>query len=348
MKKMQPRKTLKARKKRGNGGSLTFLPLVSFVFFVVLFLFPGLLPVSLYAQSTTVTRLAVIPENPRPGEPVTVAILTVAILAAGADGAGLQAVLVNSSGRLAKAVLFDLAAAPGETPLKAALLTVPSTARPGGASVRIESAKGVLGEMAITISPRDFVSEEIALDQSNTAIVSQPDPQKTAEANQLAAILNRTGVEVYASGTFVPPVTSTRRTSFFGDRRVYRYVSGGSSTSIHGGVDYGVPKGTSVAACADGKVVFAGFRIVTGNSVILEHFPGVYSLYYHLDKIEVLAGAMVKTGSLLGFSGSTGLSTGPHLHWEIRVAGENTDPDAFVARAVLDKAALLGKINSGP
>lgn len=304
-------------------------------------LLPGITPSlhTLYAQSAGVTRLAVIPENPQPGEPVTVAIP-----AAGTEA--LQAVLVNSSGRLAKAVFFDVAAAPGETPLRAALLAVPSTARPGAAAIRIEGDKGILGELAITIDARNFISEEIALDQANTAIVSQPDPQKTAEAEQLWAILNRTGTEIYASGLFVPPVTSTRRTSFFGDRRVFRYVSGGSSTSIHAGVDYGVPKGTPVTACAAGKVVFAKFRIVTGNSVILEHLPGVYSLYYHLDKIEAVPGDMVKTGTLLGLSGSTGLSTGPHLHWEIRVAGENTDPDAFVARPVLDKAALLSKINS--
>ncbi|GHV71908.1 hypothetical protein AGMMS49928_26080 [Spirochaetia bacterium] len=306
-------------------------------------LLPGITP-SLYtlnAQSIEITRPAVIPENPQPGEPVTVAIP-----AAGTEGTALQAVLINPDGRLAKAVFFDLAAAPGETPLKAALLTVPSTARPGAAAIRIEGDKGILGELAITIGMRNFISEEIALDQANTAIVSQPDPQKTAEAEQLWAILNRTGTEIYASGLFVPPVTSIRRTSFFGDRRVFRYASGGSSTSIHAGVDYGVPKGTPVTACAAGKVVFAKFRIVTGNSVILEHLPGVYSLYYHLDKIEAAPGDMVKTGARLGLSGSTGLSTGPHLHWEIRVAGENTDPDAFVARAVLDKAALLSKLNS--
>jgi murein DD-endopeptidase MepM/ murein hydrolase activator NlpD len=93
-------------------------------------------------------------------------------------------------------------------------------------------------------------------------------------------------------------------------------------------------------------VILARFRIVTGNSVIIEHLPGVYSLYYHLDHIDVAEGAMVSAGTLLGQSGSTGLATGPHLHWEIRVSQENTDPDAFVARPILDKDAILTKINT--
>jgi murein DD-endopeptidase MepM/ murein hydrolase activator NlpD len=149
---------------------------------------------------------------------------------------------------------------------------------------------------------------------------------------------------VWATEAFAPPVASTRRTSYYGDRRVYDYSDGTSDTSIHAGVDYGVPKGTEVHACAPGRVVFAAPRIVTGNSVIIQHLPGLYSLYYHLDSITAKSGEDLRQGELLGLSGSTGLSTGPHLHWEIRAGGENADPDAFVARPVLDKEAILSKL----
>jgi murein DD-endopeptidase MepM/ murein hydrolase activator NlpD len=91
-------------------------------------------------------------------------------------------------------------------------------------------------------------------------------------------------------------------------------------------------------------VVLARNRIVTGNSVIIEHLPGVYSLYYHLDSIDAAEGAIVAAGERLGLSGATGLATGPHLHWEIRVSGENTDPDILMARPVLDKDALLSRL----
>jgi murein DD-endopeptidase MepM/ murein hydrolase activator NlpD len=226
----------------------------------------------------------------------------------------------------------------------AAVLTVPSTARPGLAVIRIEGSPETTAEIPLTIAGRDFVSEEIELNQTLTDIRAAPDPQKTAESEQLWAILSRTGADIYCSGVFIPPVASTRRTSFFGDRRVFIYAGGARDTSIHGGVDYGVPRGTPVSACGPGKVILARNRIVTGNSVVLEHLPGVYSLYYHLDSIAVAEGTVVNAGDTLGLSGATGLATGPHLHWEIRVSGENTDPDAFISRPILDKDAILSKM----
>jgi murein DD-endopeptidase MepM/ murein hydrolase activator NlpD len=263
--------------------------------------------------------------------------------AAGDYAANYRAALQNSRGeRLAAAAFFNL---DGDTPeVWAALLAVPSTAPPGAALVRLERDGTILGELPLRIAGREFASEEIALDQRNTDLRTAPDPQKTAESEQLAAIIYSMGTELFATGPFIPPVESTRRTSFYGDRRVFRYVTGQSDTSIHAGVDYGVPTGTEIRACGAGKVALARFRISTGNSVVLEHLPGVYSLYYHLDSIQVAQGDRVNAGDLLGKSGSTGLATGPHLHWEIRVAGENADPDAFVARSVLDKAAILSKL----
>jgi murein DD-endopeptidase MepM/ murein hydrolase activator NlpD len=289
-------------------------------------------------------RIVLIPEDPRPGEPVTVGF--VGPEGPEAEYPGLRAVLINAQGRrLTAAAFFTLAADARGRPLKAAVLAVPSTAGSGAALIRVEAGTTPLGEARLDIADRDFVSEEIALDQGNTDIRTLPDPQKTAESEALWAILSRTGREVYTTGPFTPPVTSTRRTSFFGDRRVFRYVNGGMDIAIHAGIDYGVPRGTPVRACAPGRVVLARFRIVTGNSVILEHLPGVYSIYYHLDTIAAAEGTMVEAGTLLGESGSTGLSTGPHLHWEIRVAGENADPDAFLSRPILDKDAIFRKMN---
>jgi murein DD-endopeptidase MepM/ murein hydrolase activator NlpD len=265
----------------------------------------------------------------------------------GAPPGTLYAVLVGAGEqRLSRASFFSLEENQDGSGLRAAILAIPSTAASGPARIRVESGAALLGELPLVVEGRIFSSEEIALNQENTAIRTESDPQKTAESEQLWAILNRSGEDIYAAGNFIPPVESTRRTSFFGDRRVYRYAGGGSDTSIHAGIDYGVPRGTAVRACAPGKVVFARFRIVTGNSVILEHLPGVYSLHYHLDKILVSEGTIAAAGTILGESGSTGLSTGPHLHWEIRVAGENTDPDAFIARPILDKKAILDKIDS--
>jgi len=285
-------------------------------------------------------KIAVIPDNPRPGEPITVAFT-------GVSGENFHASLLNPQGqRLARSAFFYFTKDNKGKIVQTAILAIPSTARSGLARIRIESSQENIGEVQINIANREFRSEEIALNQQNTDIRTAPNPQRIRESDQLWAILNRTGSDVYTFGPFMPPVESTRRTSLFGSRRVYRYVHGGTDVSIHAGVDYGVPTGTEVKASASGKVVLARSRIVTGNSVVIEHLPGVYSLYYHLDEIFVKEGAIITTGVVLGKSGSTGLSTGPHLHWEIRVSTENTDPDAFVARAILDKSAILSILDS--
>ncbi|AEF85807.1 M23/M37 peptidase domain protein [Treponema primitia ZAS-2] len=311
-------------------------------------------------------RIALIPGEVHPGEPLTVAYvpptpraneplpdqapLAIGTLPPGDDepppaaasAPHYRAVLRNAQGqRLTRAEFFPLE---GTGPVLIAILAVPSTAAPGIASILVEESSAALEEIPITIADREFAAEIIDLDQRNTSIRTEPDPQKTLESDQLWAIINSTGGEIFSESTFAPPVSSTRRTSFYGDRRVYRYVTGKTDTAIHAGVDYGVPTGTPVSACADGRVVLARFRISTGNSVILEHLPGVYSIYYHMDSIAVAEGAMVKSGELLGESGFTGLATGPHLHWEIRVSGENADPDAFTLRPVLDKQAILSKL----
>jgi murein DD-endopeptidase MepM/ murein hydrolase activator NlpD len=277
----------------------------------------------------------------RAGEPVTLIFLP----AAGADSArhaGMRAVLSSKDGkRLAEAVFFDWRLDDEGHTVKASVFAVPSTFDGGEAVI---TAGGVSFE--IRLEGRAFASEEIRLNPGNTALRTVPDPRKTAEAERLWAILSRSGGTVYTEGPFTPPVAAdTRRTSFFGDRRVYRYSSGSSDTAVHAGIDYGVPVGTPVAACADGRVVLAGERIVTGNSVIIEHLPGVYSIYYHLDKAFAEEGADVKQGDVIGLSGVTGLATGPHLHWELRAATENMDPDAVCAGPILDAEAALKLIN---
>lgn len=186
----------------------------------------------------------------------------------------------------------------------------------------------------VTVNPRSFVSEDIALDSKNTDIREKPDPAKTAEAERLWTIyLTSDADAVYLDGPFILPTGKSRRSAGFNDQRRYLYSSGSSAASVHAGVDIAVPQGTRVRAAGRGRVVFAAMRIVTGNTVIVEHLPGVYSLYFHLSRIETKEGAFVKRGQEIGLSGMTGLATGPHLHWELRVRGEAADPDCMLENA---------------
>ena len=108
-------------------------------------------------------------------------------------------------------------------------------------------------------------------------------------------------------------------TDFFGTPR-------SNSHGFHAGIDIGAPTGTFIGATAAGIVIQAGWDGSFGLSVIVDHGGGVMSRYAHLDHIDVFLGAFVEAGSLIGFLGQTGFSTGPHLHFEILMGGTPGDP----------------------
>ncbi len=178
---------------------------------------------------------------------------------------------------------------------------------------------------------RTFPEEVLQLDERNTSIKTDNSPERAAQIDKLNDILFTTmPSDVFSLKKFTTPTESQRYTAYCGDRRTYVYTNGKSSTSLHYGNDYGVPTGTEVKSCAAGKVVMAESRISTGWSVVVEHLPGLYSLYYHMSELSVKEGDMVSQGQLLGKSGATGLATGPHLHWEVRLNGSAVRPEFFL------------------
>jgi len=219
-----------------------------------------------------------------------------------------------------------------------ALVPLPSTLEAGSYSVEVSAlqhGRPVSLVTPVTVEPKDFFSEEIALNPANTAIKTDTSPLRLAQIKALNELLfARNPAAPRFAGPFVSPVGAARRSSQFGDRRVYRYANGKKDTGIHWGIDFGVPTGTPVFAAGDGTVVMAEKRISTGWTVVLEHLPGVYSLYYHLDALLAAKGETVRAGTLIARSGNTGLSTGAHLHWEFRVNGEPVSPDWFAGRTL--------------
>lgn len=185
--------------------------------------------------------------------------------------------------------------------------------------------------LPFSIQKKQFASERIVLDARNTGIKKDVSPERRAQSEKLNKILETViPQDVYTLKPFTIPVDSKRITSGFGDRRVFEYTDKKTSTSLHYGIDYGVPTGTPVHSCAEGKVVLAENRISTGWSVVIEHLPGLYSLYYHMDSLNVQEGQYVKQGEKLGLSGATGLATGPHLHWEVRLNMGAVNPEFFL------------------
>ena len=113
----------------------------------------------------------------------------------------------------------------------------------------------------------------------------------------------------------------------FGTLRSY---NGSPFDRYHGGVDFAGAPGTSILAAADGVVVMADRLHIRGNTTLIDHGWGLYSLYAHQDETLVQLGEVVATGQVIGTVGSTGRSTGPHLHWEVWLNGVNIDPMQWV------------------
>jgi murein DD-endopeptidase MepM/ murein hydrolase activator NlpD len=122
----------------------------------------------------------------------------------------------------------------------------------------------------------------------------------------------------------------------FGSRRVYN----GKTTGFHAGLDMAAPKGTPVAAAANGRVALAGDLYFSGGTVLLDHGGGLFTQYMHLSRIDVKDGDVVARGTILGLVGATGRVTGPHLHWGARLNGARVNPEALVALPALPAPAV--------
>jgi murein DD-endopeptidase MepM/ murein hydrolase activator NlpD len=98
----------------------------------------------------------------------------------------------------------------------------------------------------------------------------------------------------------------------------------------HEGIDIAVPLATPVIAAAGGKVIYVGDLEVHGTTLVVDHGNGLATVYCHLSRASVKEGDKVSRGQVLAESGMTGLATGPHLHFEVRVDGEPADPREFL------------------
>ncbi len=202
------------------------------------------------------------------------------------------------------------------------LLPVPALLPPGPQALII-AAGGHTVTLSIPVAAGAFEFSPVPAEITDP-ILSQVAAVQ-AEDERLAAIwavhspLPWTPHLRFSSPLDVPAV----HTAPFGSRRTY----GADPTILaHSGEDMSVAAGSPVLAPGSGKVVLADRLLERGNAVILDHGQGVFTGYWHLRAIDVGLGDTVSAGQKLGEVGSTGLSTGPHLHWEMHVNGVAVDP----------------------
>lgn len=170
--------------------------------------------------------------------------------------------------------------------------------------------------------------EEQHITIKNQDLVSPP-PETVKRRQEEAAMMRRAYARRSPSVTDIAPIALPVEgivTGVFGTKRFYN----GEERSYHTGVDYAAPKGTPISAPAPGTVVVTHDMYFNGKTVVIDHGSGFISVMCHLDRIDVETNTEIKRGDIIGTVGSTGRSTGPHLHWTISLQGTKIDPQIFM------------------
>jgi murein DD-endopeptidase MepM/ murein hydrolase activator NlpD len=200
-----------------------------------------------------------------------------------------------------------------------------------GITVQLLDGNGnVMSELAtqVTVDDMGYPVENIDLPP---AVYESLDPALIQQENEArAATFAQFTAQKLWSGPFIWPVPEVI-VSPFGIRRSY---NGGPVSSFHQGIDLAADEGVPVVAGNSGRVAYVGSGPTHGNSVLIDHGAGVFSGYNHLSAFNVQVGQMVNKGDVVGFVGSTGMATGPHVHWEIIVRGVPVDPAPWTLQTV--------------
>lgn len=178
----------------------------------------------------------------------------------------------------------------------------------------------VLEDIFFTVEKREYPAEKLRVKPKHIKL--SPKDQKRAEEEQI--VLNK----IWASSPdkllfdtpFTQPLNSVV-TSIYGTKRIYNKSKHGQ----HLGTDYRAAIGDKIPAANAGKVVFAGDLFYTGWTVIIDHGLDIFTVYGHCSKTLVEAGQMVKKGDIIALSGNTGRTSGPHLHWGVKVQNNYID-----------------------
>ena len=178
----------------------------------------------------------------------------------------------------------------------------------------------------LTVLPRTFRTRQLTVDSAFVNPPADVQARIAEEANRIARTWAAASPSRLWSGPFVRPVPGAAN-SAFGSRSIFN----GEARSPHGGADFSGESGTPVKSPNGGRVVLAGDLYFTGNTVIVDHGAGLFSLFAHLRAINVREQDVVSTGTVVGELGATGRVTGPHLHWAVRANDARVDPLSLLA-----------------
>jgi len=177
----------------------------------------------------------------------------------------------------------------------------------------------------VVIENRDFKIQYLTI-STTTEKATRNDEAYSQFAEFFTPTREMSASVQYWSQPFIKPVEG-RTSTTYGERR---HVNKAPTSYRHSGMDIAAPRGTPIKATNTGKVKLAMNLILTGNTVVIDHGLGVFSVYFHCDTLSVKEGQMVERGEEIATVGSTGFSTGPHLHWTMSIFDQNIEPEWII------------------
>jgi murein DD-endopeptidase MepM/ murein hydrolase activator NlpD len=240
--------------------------------------------------------------------------------------------LGDASGHLGTTPLSFVAAAPGGPFVAWAVLDL--DAKPGALPLSIEGtlASGARSSLSssVDVGAKSFPEQPLAVADKYVNPPKGVQARIEREQALLAKVYARRTPRLAAS-VFERPVPGDP-TGVFGARRVFN----GEKRKPHPGIDLHAPEGTPVACSGPGIVALARDLYFSGNTIIVDHGGGLFTIYAHLSRIDVTEGQEIGGGDPLGLSGATGRVTGPHLHWGAKVGSAIFDPTSLLDARLFD------------
>jgi murein DD-endopeptidase MepM/ murein hydrolase activator NlpD len=201
-----------------------------------------------------------------------------------------------------------------------AVLGIDLFTEPGKYSLVITN-KGTKLQRTVKVSKKDYPIQRLTLPKDMVVLSPENEARVEREQKKVATLWPVDSVRIW-SGGFIDPLPGKKIGTPFGVRRIINDIP----KNPHSGVDVTADEGEPVRAPNDGVVVLVDDQFYSGKSVILDHGQGIYTMFFHLSRINVRHGQAVMKGDAIAEVGSTGRSTGAHLHWGARVQGARIDP----------------------
>jgi hypothetical protein len=208
-------------------------------------------------------------------------------------------------------------------------IDVAAKAEPLDMGVIEEKADGSIAsfEEELPVEPKEFSRRRFYVEEAMLNPPPQEQERVARESNLVQSVFDIFTSEWLGTGNFMSPLPDREPFPNFGQLRIYNKTR----QAVHAGVDIAAPWGTPALASNAGRVVLASSLYLSGKTVIIDHGRGVFTFYCHFSKLLVKRGDWVKKGQPIAKVGNTGRSTGPHLHWAVRILDVRVDPFSLVS-----------------